>query len=382
MTSPDNLKNDSSDSDQDLTEQARPGHGIPSQDPDPQAQYALEPSESQHEIQSALTAGGMMAGAATGAALGAAMAGPLGVVVGTGLGAVAGALTTVASTLTKEEEKASCDLPRTSDEDVRLHIEDSGGDGRPVVLIHGWPLSAQAWALQVPVLRDAGYRVVTYDRRGFGQSAKPNSDYSYNTLTDDLRRVLDQCGLKNVTLVGFSMGGGEVARYIGRYGQSGLHSVVFAAAVPPCLLHSPDNPLGPWLPEKVHATRQALEQDRNQFFLDFIQLFFSAKGEMKVNAAQREETLAMCQQSAQHAALACMDAFDNTDFREDLKKITIPTLVIHGDSDALVPIEGSGDLTHRAIAHSQMVRVHDAPHGLNVSHAEEFNRALLTFLKI
>jgi pimeloyl-ACP methyl ester carboxylesterase len=263
-----------------------------------------------------------------------------------------------------------------------LHIEDSGGTGRPVVLIHGWPLSAQAWAPQVSVLRAAGYRVVAYDRRGFGRSDKPESAYDYNVLADDLQRVLDQCELQDVTLVGFSMGGGEVARYISRHGEARLHSVVFASAVPPYLLQSADNPDGPLRPEAAQKSKNALEQDRSAFFEHFTQDFFSANGVLQVTELQRSEAVALCLQSAQHAALACMDAFGTTDFREDLKKVKVPTLVIHGDADAIVPIEGSGLRTHSAIAHSQLVRVSGAPHGLNVSHAQAFNDALLSFLRV
>lgn len=265
---------------------------------------------------------------------------------------------------------------------VRLHIEDSGGTGRPVVLIHGWPLSAQAWEPQVSVLQAAGYRVVAYDRRGFGRSDKPSSGYSYDVLADDLQHVLDQCGLQDVTLVGFSMGGGEVARYVARHGESRLRSVVFAAAVPPYLMLSADNPEGPLTPEKAQQTKHALEQDRGAFFEQFSRNFFSANGVLQVSESQRSEAVALCLQSAQHAALACMDAFDTTDFREDLKKVTVPTLVIHGEADAIVPIEGSGQRTHRAVPHSQLVRVGGAPHGLNVSHAQAFNDALLSFLRV
>ncbi|MEY2920856.1 MAG: hypothetical protein RL261_2161 [Pseudomonadota bacterium] len=265
---------------------------------------------------------------------------------------------------------------------VRLHIEDSGGSGRPVVLIHGWPLSAEAWEPQVSVLRDAGYRVVAYDRRGFGRSDKPESDYSYDTLADDLQRVIEQCDLQDVTLVGFSMGGGEVARYITRHGESRLHSVVFAAAVPPYLMKTADNPGGPLTPEKAHESRRALEQDRNAFFEHFTMNFFSADGTLQVTDSQRSEAIALCQQSAQHAALACMDSFDTTDFRDDLKKVTVPTLVIHGDADAIVPIAGSGLRTHRAVPHSTLVTVSGAPHGLNLSHAQAFNDALLSFLRV
>jgi len=264
---------------------------------------------------------------------------------------------------------------------VRLHIDDTGGNGRPVVLIHGWPLSAQAWEPQVSVLQAAGYRVVAYDRRGFGRSDKPESSYSYDVLADDLQRVMDQCALQDVTLVGFSMGGGEVARYITRHGESRLHSVVFAAAVPPCLMKSADNPDGPLTPEAAQEKKQALVQDRAAFFDAFTQNFFSANGVLQVTESQRSAAIALCQQSAQHAALACMDSFSTTDFREDLKKLTVPTLVIHGDADAIVPLSGSGQRTHRAVPHSQLVTVKGAPHGLNASHAQQFNDALLAFLR-
>ncbi len=372
------LSNDAP-ADEDLAEQARPGHGIPSQDPSPAAQRSLNPEEAEREARSVLTGGGVMAGAATGAAIGIAVAGPVGVVVGGTLGAVAGALGGAAAGSIVNPKDASGAESAAADT-VRLHIDDSGGGGRPVVLIHGWPLSAQAWEPQVSVLQAAGYRVVAYDRRGFGASDTPASGYGYDTLADDLERVLDQCGLQNVTLVGFSMGGGEVARYIARCGESRLHSVVFAAAVPPYLMKTADNPDGPLTPEKAQEMRQALEQDRNAFFEQFTTNFFSANGALQVTESQRADAIHLCHQSAQHAALACMESFATTDFREDLKKVTVPTLVIHGDADAIVPLAGSGQRTHRAVPHSKLVIVSGAPHGLNVSHASAFNDALLSFL--
>ena len=366
--------------DEDLAEQAKPGHGIPSQDPDAAAQVELEPHDAEREAKSALMGGGMVAGAATGAAIGVAVAGPVGVLVGASLGAVAGALGgAAAGAAASPDDSHNADAAPA--DTVYLHIDDSGGGGRPVVLIHGWPLSAQAWEPQVAVLQAAGYRVVAYDRRGFGRSDKPESSYSYDVLADELQRVMDQCGLQDVTLVGFSMGGGEVARYIARHGESRLRSVVFAAAVPPYLMKTADNPEGPLTPDKAQETRKALEQDRNAFFEQFSKNFFSANGALQVTESQRGDAIALCHQSAQHAALACMDAFDTTDFRDDLKKVTVPTLVIHGDADAIVPIEGSGLRTHRAVPHSQLVRVNGAPHGLNVSHAQAFNDALLSFLR-
>jgi pimeloyl-ACP methyl ester carboxylesterase len=366
--------------DQDLAEQAVPGHGVPSQDPDASAQTALTPKDAERESKSVLVGGGVVAGAATGAAIGVAVAGPVGVLVGATLGAVAGAFGGVAAGAAASSEDASS-ADTTLADMVRLHIEDSGGAGRPVVLIHGWPLSSEAWAPQVKVLRAAGYRVVTYDRRGFGRSDKPESSYSYDTLADDLQRMLDQCGLQAVTLVGFSMGGGEVARYIARFGEARLHSVVFAAAVPPYLMRTADNPDGPLTPEKAQQSKQMLKADRVAFFDHFTKDFFTANGVLQVTESQRADALAMCHQSAQHAALACMDSFGNTDFRGDLKKVNVPTLVIHGEADAIVPFEGSGQRTHQAVRHSKLVTVEGAPHGLNVSHPQAFNEALLSFLK-
>jgi non-heme chloroperoxidase len=365
--------------DPDLAEQARPGHGVPSQDPTPAAQIPLEPEEAEREAKSVLMGGGVMAGAATGAAIGTVAAGPVGGVVGATLGAVAGGLGGAAAGTMVNQDSSRADSAPT--DTVRLHIDDSGGAGRPVVLIHGWPLSAKAWEPQVSVLHAVGYRVVAYDRRGFGRSDKPESGYRYDALADDLQRVMDQCGLQDVTLVGFSMGGGEVARYIARHGESRLHSVVFAAAVPPYLLKTADHPEGPLTPEMAQQMKQALEQDRSSFFDQFTRNFFSANGALQVTESQRSDAIALCHQSAQHAALACMDSFGTTDFREDLKKVKVPTLVIHGDADAIVPIEGSGQLTHRTVPHSKLVVVNGAPHGLNVSHAQAFNDALLSLLR-
>lgn len=264
---------------------------------------------------------------------------------------------------------------------VRLHFEDSGGNGRPVVLIHGWPLSADAWQPQQQVLRDAGYRVISYDRRGFGRSDKPADGYDYDTLAADLAGILEDLDLKDATLVGFSMGGGEVARYVANHGEDRLHSVVFAAAVPPFLLKNAENPDGPLEQSKADEMRQGLEQDREKFFDGFTRDFFSANGQLQVTEDKRKEAVALCHQSDQKAALGCMEAFATTDFRTDLKKVTVPTLVVHGDSDAIVPFEGSGKRTHAAISGSELVLLPGAPHGCNTSHADGFNLALLNFLK-
>ncbi len=264
---------------------------------------------------------------------------------------------------------------------VGVHVEDSGGSGRPVVLIHGWPLSGESWKAQVPALTTAGYRVICYDRRGFGLSSKPGGGYDYDTLTEDLEGLLSELDLRDVTLVGFSMGGGEVARYVSKYGEERLHSVVFAAAVPPYLMKTDDNPDGPLTQTQADQMKDDLTADRDTFFNDFTTKFFSTNGTLRVSESQRQEAVALCHMSDEKAALQCMASFGTEDFRSDLPQVTVPVLVIHGDSDAIVPLEGSGARTHMAIPHSQMVVLNGAPHGCNVSHATEFNDALLSFLK-
>jgi non-heme chloroperoxidase len=263
---------------------------------------------------------------------------------------------------------------------VKVHVEDSGGPGRPVVLIHGWPLSGESWSEQVGDLQADGYRTIAYDRRGFGRSDKPRSGYDYDTLADDLAAVLDELDLRDATLVGFSMGGGEVARYVSRHGQDRLRSVVFAAAVPPYLAQTDDNPDGPLDDETAKGMESGLKDDRDAFFDQFTTQFFSAGDELKVTEQQRQDAVALCHQSDQRAALACMESFGTTDFRDDLPAITVPTLVLHGDADGVVPLEGSGARTHAAVPHSELVVLEGAPHGCNVSHATAFNQALLRFL--
>ena len=265
---------------------------------------------------------------------------------------------------------------------VKVHVEDTGGPGRPVVLIHGWPLSGESWAPQVPALSAAGYRVVRYDRRGFGRSDKPLTGYGYDTLADDLDGVLTELDLHDVTLVGFSMGGGEVARYVTRHGQDRLHSVVFAAAVTPYMLQGSDNPDGPLTKQQAAEMTKDLTKDQDAFYDQFTTQFFSVDGKLQVSDNERQEALAQTRQADKKAALACMTSFGTTDFREDLPHVTVPTLVLHGDGDGTVPFEGSGKRTHEAIPQSQLHVILGAPHGCNVSHAEEFNRVLVDFLSI
>lgn len=265
--------------------------------------------------------------------------------------------------------------------DVHLHADDTGGAGRPVVLIHGWPLSGKSWKHQLPALQAAGYRVITYDRRGFGESDKPALGYGYDTFAEDLQAVIESLDLWNATLVGFSMGGGEVARYLANYGAGRLHSVVFAAAIPPFLAKLPNNPDGPLdLATQARMTAQ-LTADKDAFLEQFTKDFFSVDGRIVVSEEERQDALALAQQASKLAALEAMAAFGNTDFREDLAAVTVPALVVHGDSDGIVPLEGSGARTHAAIPGSELHVIAGGPHGINASHPEEFNRVLLQFLE-
>jgi len=271
-------------------------------------------------------------------------------------------------------------VPQIDSNGISLHYTDTGGNGRPVVLIHGWPLSGASWSEQVPALTEAGHRVVTYDRRGFGDSEKPEGGYDYDTFAADLAGLLEGLDLQDVTLVGFSMGGGETARYVGRYGEDRIHSVVFAGAIPPYLLKTDENPDGGLGEEDVKGMEQGASEDREGFLDGFTTGFFSANGELKVTEEQRQEALALQKLARDEAVIACIGAFGRTDFRNDLERVTVPTLVIHGDSDAIVPFEVSGKRTAVTISGSTLVVVEDAPHGFNVSHAEEFNEALLDFV--
>jgi non-heme chloroperoxidase len=272
-------------------------------------------------------------------------------------------------------------MPTVSNGDVEIHYEDSGGSGRPVVLIHGWPLSGASWSDLSPVLEGEGYRVITYDRRGFGQSAKPGeaSSYDYDTLTGDLDALVTELDLQDASLVGFSMGGGEVARYVGTHGEDRLHSIVFAGAIPPCLLKDDDHPDGALDLDTVAGMQGQLRADPPAFFDEFTTNFFSANGQLKVTEEQRQEALGLAAQADVHAAAECIRSWVS-DFTGDLAKVTVPTLVVHGDSDAIVPIEVSGRRTHEAVSGSELVVIEDGPHGINTSHADEFNAAVVAFL--
>jgi non-heme chloroperoxidase len=262
---------------------------------------------------------------------------------------------------------------------IDLHYTDHG-DGQPVVLIHGWPLSGRSWEAQVPALVEAGYRVITYDRRGFGQSSQPWEGYEYDTFAADLAALMDHLDLRDAVLVGFSMGGGEVVRYLARYGADRVSKVVLASAVPPYLYKSDDNPDGGVDDATLDSMIAGVKQDRMAFFDGFLDNYFSAGRTMKVSPQQKAYALSQLAVASPKATIDCITAFSRTDFRDDLTKITVPTLVIHGDSDNIVPIEVSGQRTAATIPGSVLVVLEDAPHGILVSHPDEWNAAVLQFL--
>jgi pimeloyl-ACP methyl ester carboxylesterase len=249
------------------------------------------------------------------------------------------------------------------------------------VLVHGWPLSGRSWESQVAALISAGYRVITYDRRGFGWSSQPWNGYDYDTFAADLDALLQHLDVKGATLVGFSMGGGEVARYIGKYGTGRIAKAVFAAAVPPYLYKSQDNPEGGLDEATIAQFQGGVKKDRLAFLDEFTKNFFSAGGKLLVSEQQRIYARDIAAFASPKGTLDCIAAFSRTDFRGDLKKIAIPTLIIHGDSDAIVPFEVSGKRTLEAIKGSQLVLIKGGPHGVNATHPEQFNKALIEFLR-
>jgi len=262
---------------------------------------------------------------------------------------------------------------------IDLYYEDHGS-GKPVVLIHGYPLSGAAWEKQTAALLTAGHRVITYDRRGFGKSSQPTSGYNYDTFAEDLHRLVTQLELRDFSLVGFSMGGGEVARYIGKYGSKGVTKAVFISAVPPFLLKTPDNPHG--VDGSVfEGIQKAVAADRYAFFTDFFQNFYNADvllGE-RVSQAAIQASWNLAASASATASYACVPTW-HEDFRQDVARVDVPALVIHGDADRIVPIGAAGIRTAKLVKGSRLVTVKDGPHCITWTHAEEVNRELVKFL--
>lgn len=284
------------------------------------------------------------------------------------------------SPTTAQEPRSFVHVGQENTTPIDIYYEDHGS-GKPVVLIHGWPLSGASWEKQTAALLAAGHRVITYDRRGFGKSSQPSTGYEYDTLAADLSKLLNALDLRDVTLVGFSMGGGEVARYLGTYGAERVARAAFVSAVPPFLLKTPDNPHG--VEQGVFdGIQKGLLADRPGFLAQFLGNFFNVDvlGGKLISDEAVKNSWTIAVGASPKGTHDCVRAW-YTDFRKDLAKIEVPTLVIHGEQDRIVPIAISGALTQAAIRGSKYVTVKDAPHGLLWTHAEQVNAELLAFLK-
>jgi non-heme chloroperoxidase len=260
-----------------------------------------------------------------------------------------------------------------------LYVKD-WGSGRPVVLIHGWPLSADSWDAQAMALAESGFRAIAYDRRGFGRSGQPWSGYDYDTLSDDLADVLDQTGAEDATIVGFSMGGGEVARYMSRHEGKGVIGAGLISSVVPYMLKTEDNPNG--VPEaQLKAIGEGIKKDRPGFFHSFLQDFFGVGFiSSPVSSQTVDWAWRLAMQGGLKPILACAESFGHTDFRSDLAAFRVPTLVVHGTADKTVPIDATGREAVKGIAQSQLVEYDGAPHGLTITESDRFTKDLLTFL--
>jgi len=262
---------------------------------------------------------------------------------------------------------------------IEIYYEDQG-QGKPVILIHGWPLSGASWEKQVPVLVEAGYRVITYDRRGFGKSSQPLTGYDYDTLAADLNALIVKLDLREVALFGFSMGGGEVARYVGKYGSERINKAGFISAVTPFLLKTADNPEG--VDKSLFdGFQKSCREDRFAFIAGFLQLFYNVK-QLKGTLISDDAVHASFNVAAAASPKATHDCIASwlTDFREDLKQFDIPTLVIHGLADQTAPFEATGERVPEFVKNAKLIAIEGAPHGLTWTHAERFNRELLSFL--
>ena len=262
---------------------------------------------------------------------------------------------------------------------VELYYEDHGS-GKTVVLIHGYPLSGASWEKQIPALLNAGYRVITYDRRGFGKSSQPTTGYNYDTFADDLHRLVTQIKLKEFTLVGFSMGGGEVARYLGKYGSKGVSKAVIISGVPPYLLKTSDNPEG--VDGNVfEGIEKAVRADRYSFFTSFFSNFYNTDLLLEKRVSQQavQASWNVAISASATASVACVATW-HEDFREDLARIDVPTLVMHGDADRILPIAASGMRSAKLIRGARLIVVKDGPHCMPWTHAQEVNAELLSFL--
>ncbi|MDQ6638179.1 MAG: alpha/beta hydrolase [Pseudomonadota bacterium] len=268
----------------------------------------------------------------------------------------------------------------TTKDNCKLYVKD-WGKGRPVIMMHGWPLSADSFDDLSIALADAGLRAISYDRRGFGRSDQPWSGYDYDTLADDLAGLIEQCGAQDATLLGFSMGGGEVARYMSRHAGRGVRQAILVASVVPYMLKTADNPHG--VPQSIFdEMTQGMKEDRAKFWTGFFKDFY---GVGLVSHPVSDEVLEwsrdVSMQASLKATLACAKAFATTDFRPDLKAFKVPTLVIHGTADKTVPIDSAGRAAAKGIANSTLIEYEGSPHGLFASDKKRLIADVLAFVQ-
>ncbi len=268
----------------------------------------------------------------------------------------------------------------TTRDDAKLYVKQWGA-GRPVVLIHGWPLNADSWDDVALDLAGAGYRTIAYDRRGFGRSDQPWEGYDYDSLADDLASVLDHCDAHDATLVGFSMGGGEVARYLSRHGAAKVHSAALIASVVPFMLQTDDNPGG--VPQAQFDTmKEQIREDRFAFLQTFAKQFYGVGFfDKPVSQGVLDATFQMAVMGGQWPTLACLNSFATTDFRPDTAAFTVPTLIVHGTADQTVPIDTAARAAAKLIPHARLIEYDGAPHGLLATHKHDVVRDLLAFLR-
>ena len=266
-----------------------------------------------------------------------------------------------------------------NDTDIKIYYEDHGS-GQPVVLIHGYPLNSDSWERQEPELLSAGYRVIRYDRRGFGNSSRPTTGFDYDTFAADLNALIDQLGLEDTVLVGFSMGTGEVTRYLGKYGSARVLKAVLFGAIPPFLLKTDDNPEG--VDGQVFKDIQAaIVKDRYAYFKDFLDNFYNVDkfAPDRISEQAWQASFNVAAGSSPHATYACVGTW-LTDFRADLPKIDVPILVVHGTEDRILPYKSTAKRLPDLVANLKLISVDGGPHNIGWTHPEESNKALLEFL--
>lgn len=267
----------------------------------------------------------------------------------------------------------------TPEQDIDIYFEDHGY-GQPVILIHGWPLSHRMWEQQVWKIVESGYRCITYDRRGFGDSDAPWGGYDYSSLASDLHVLIEQLELQDVILVGFSMGGGEVVRYCTDHGSGKLSKVALVSSIIPLVAQKEDNPNG--VPkDSLDGIMDSLETDRVGFLKGFVSNFYNADEHDIISDAQLDYDWTIASWASPRATIQAAKAWAETDFRDELKNVDVPTLVVHGDADEIVPIETSAQQAAEGIADTTYEVIEGGPHGLHLTHREILNERLINFFE-